>query len=139
MNTTQPERSQPVITDLNRPFFDAAAAGRLQLQRCAACRHLRYPIASLCPKCLDRESTWETLSGRATVHSSIVFHQVYDAAWASEVPYNVAIVRLEEGPLLMTNVVGIAPSEVVVGMPVTALFTDIGTASIPQFTPASHG
>jgi uncharacterized OB-fold protein len=133
---SETHRPQPVITELNRPFFDGLATGELRLQRCDACQLLRYPIASLCPNCLGRGATWETLSGRGIVHSSVVFHQVYNPAFAGEAPYNVSIVELAEGPRLMTNVVGIEPSAVRVGQAVTAVFTRIDDgAFIPQFVP----
>jgi len=135
---SEPQRPQPVITDLNRPFFDGLANNELRLQRCENCHLLRYPIAIVCPNCLSRDAAWETLSGRGIVHSSVVFHQVYNAAFADKVPYNVAIVELEEGPLLMTTVVETDPSAVAVGDRVTAIFTTIGDdATIPQFVPAA--
>lgn len=136
MNDTP--RPQPTIGDLNRPFYQALAAGELRLQRCASCGFLRYPIASICPECLGRESVWELLSGRGVVHSTVVFHQVYNPAFADQVPYNVAIVELEEGPRLMTNVVGVDPASVAVGDPVAVVFTEIGVGTyIPQFVPRS--
>lgn len=123
MNATRP---RPAVTDLNRAFFDGLARGQLQLQRCASCKHLRHPISAVCPRCLNREFRWEVLSGQGRVFSSVVFHQVYAAAFADDVPYNVSIVELEEGPRLMTNVVGIAPAEVRVGDAVAVDFRDLG-------------
>ena len=131
------QRAQPVVTDINRTFWDAVASGELRLQRCLSCGLLRYPIASICPNCLGREAVWELLSGRGTVHSTIVFHQVYNQAFAGEVPYNVSVVELEEGPRLISNVIGIDPSSVRVGQPVQVVFTPVdGGAIIPQFVPA---
>ena len=134
---TETSRPLPVVTDRNRPFFDGLARGELRLQRCTACRHLRYPIASLCPACLGRDAEWELLSGRARVHSTVVFHRVYDPEFAADVPYNVSIVQLEEGPLMMTNVVGADPSSVAVGDAVRLEVATVGPdAVIPRFVPA---
>lgn len=131
-----PARPQPRIDDLNRPFYEGLAAGELRLQRCTSCGLLRYPIASICPDCLGRDAVWEKLSGRATVYSTVVFHQVYDPAFADQVPYNVAIVELDEGPRLMSNVIGVDPASVVVGDPVDVVFTEVGDGVfIPQFVP----
>lgn len=131
------ERPQPTIGDLNRPFYDGLAAGELRLQRCDSCGLLRYPIASICPSCLSAEATWELLSGRATVFSTVVFHQVYHGAFADDVPYNVSIVELVEGPRMMSNVVGVPAAEVAVGDEVSFVATPIGgRVHIPQFVPA---
>lgn len=133
-----PDRPQPVIGELNKPFYDALAIGELQLQRCDQCGRLRYPIASICPNCLSADATWEAMSGNGTVYSSIVFHQVYNQAFADQVPYNVAIIELAEGPRLISNVIGIPASDVKVGDAVTFVSTAIGDgAYLPQFVPAS--
>src|SRR5690606_6778245 len=129
-------RPLPTITDLNRPFWEGAAQGELRLQRCTVCGHLLYPIGSLCPVCLSRELRWERMSGRGTVHATVVFHQVYHQAFADEVPYNVSIVEVEEGPHLMTNVVGIPPSDVKVGQEVQVMFAEIADGVfLPRFEP----
>jgi uncharacterized OB-fold protein len=129
-------RPQPVISELNAPFYQSLAAGELKLQRCVACGFVRYPIALVCPECLGRESVWKRLSGRGAVHSTVVFHQVYNPAFADQVPYNVSIVELEEGPRLMTNVIGVDAASVAIGDPVEVVFTEIGDgAHIPQFVP----
>jgi uncharacterized OB-fold protein len=134
----RPSRPQPVIGDLNRPFYDALARHELRLQRCDQCGLLRYPIASICPSCLSGDTSWELLSGDATVYSSVVFHQVYDQAFADHVPYNVAIIELAEGPRMISNVVGVPPSEVRVGDAVTFIATEIGDGTyLPQFVRAS--
>ena len=127
----------PTLDDSNRPFWTAAKEGRLVMQHCKACGHVRYPINHVCPKCLSDAFDWQQLSGRATVYSSIVFHQVYNQAFAQDVPYNVSLIQLEEGPRMYSNVVGIPPSEVKVGDKVTVVF-DAVTAeiSIPRFKPA---
>ena len=128
----------PVITDENRGFWDAARNGSLAMQRCAACGHLRYPIAPVCPRCLSADFAWTPLSGEGTVLSYVVFDRAYHPAWTARVPYNVALVQLAEGPRMFSNVVGIANDDVRVGMPVRVSFaappgSDI---AIPRFVPA---
>jgi uncharacterized OB-fold protein len=127
----------PTLDDSNRPFWAAAREGRLVMQACNACGHVRYPLNHVCPKCLSGEFTWKQLSGRATVYSSIVFHQVYNPAFAQDVPYNVSLIQLEEGPRMYSNVVGIPPSDVKVGDAVTVVFDPVTPEiSIPRFKPA---
>lgn len=132
-------RPLPVINELNKPFFDGLNNAQLLLQRCTACGHLRYPLAAICPECLNTSSTWERMSGRGKVHSTVVFHQVYNDAFADQVPYNVAIVELDEGPRLMSNVVGIAPDAVTVEQRVEVVFTKLrDDICIPQFAPVGE-
>jgi uncharacterized OB-fold protein len=126
----------PQVDDLNRPFWDGCAAGELRLQRCAGCGRLRYPISTVCPACLSTESAWEAVSGRGTVYSFAVFRHAYGNAWAERVPYDVALGQLEEGPFLLSNVVGVPVAELRVGLPVTVVFEDEEGVAIPRFRPA---
>lgn len=136
MSQTESKYAKPLpdIQDWNRPFWEAARNGTLQLQKCGDCGHIRSPINHVCPKCLSHKHEWVILSGRGKVLSSIVFHQVYHPAFAGDIPYNVALIQLDEGPRMLSNVVGIAPAEVKVGDSVEAIF-DVVTeeVSIPRF------
>jgi uncharacterized OB-fold protein len=114
---------------MNGPFWDAARSGELQLQRCASCSHLRYPVAEFCPKCLSPEAQWERVSGDGEVYSFGVFRHQYKPDWP--VPYTVALIRLAEGPTMISNVVGVEPEAVRVGMAVSVVFED----GIPKFRP----
>lgn len=131
-----PEYAKPLpqITDENRPFWEGARQYRLRMQHCDDCSHLRYPISQWCPKCLSESTTWIDLSGRGVVASTVVFHQVYSAAFADDVPYNVSLIQLDEGPRMFSNVVGVAPSEVRVGDVVQVTFDPVtAEISIPRF------
>lgn len=135
-NSTAYAKPLPVLGDLNRPFWRAAKAGRLSLQQCGECGHIRYPINHVCPRCLSEQHAWIDLSGRGTVYSTIVFHQVYHQAFADDVPYNVSLIQLEEGPRMFSNVVGIAPGAVKVGDAVEVSFDAVTVdISIPRFKP----
>jgi len=124
----------PTLNDENRPFWDACRAGRLSLQKCAACAHMRYPISAVCPRCLSTEFNWADMSGRGTVFSYIVFHQAYHPGFKGELPYNVALVQLEEGPRMFSNIVGTPNSEVRVGDAVQAVFDPVTPeVTIPRF------
>jgi uncharacterized OB-fold protein len=77
------------------------------------------------------------VSGRGKVFSFVTFHRVYHPAFAGEVPYAVALVELDEGPRLLSNIVGVKPDAVACEMPVRVVFDDVATGvSIPKFTPA---
>jgi uncharacterized protein len=125
----------PELSDLNRGFWEATARGELAVQRCGGCGHLRYPISEVCPRCLSLELEWEPLSGRGTLYSWIVFHHAYHPAWRDRLPYTVALVELEEGPLLISN---LAAGEPVLGMPLQVTFERVGDFAIPRFVPRSQ-
>lgn len=129
----------PELTDLNRPFWTSLNENVLRLQQCDRCGHLRYPIGELCPECLSPDATWTPLSGRGTVFSTIVFHQVYHPAFADKVPYNVSLVQLDEGPIMVSNVVGPAPADVAVGDRLEIVFDRVADdVTIPRFRPAAE-
>ncbi|MCC6247980.1 MAG: OB-fold domain-containing protein [Rubrivivax sp.] len=98
---------QPEINELTRPYWDALREGRLVFQRCG-CGHAWLPARHECPACLASapgNARWEPASGRGTLVSWVVYHTAYHPAFESRLPYNVALVQLEEGPRLLTNIV----------------------------------
>ena len=134
------DKPLPTLTDENRPFWEALAEGELRLQRCAACRRYRYPVAPVCPRCLGAESEWQPVSGRGRVFSYVVFHQVYHRAFQDDVPYNVALVQLEEGPFMFSNVVGIRNEDLRCDMPVCVVFDRVTDAiTLPRFRTSETG
>jgi len=124
----------PSLTEENRPFWEACREGRLSLQRCDACGHLRYPVARHCPECLGEGATWTDVSGRGAVFSFIVIHRAYHPGFQDDVPYNVALVQLEEGPRMFSNVIGTPNDAVRVGDAVEAVFDPVTPeVTIPRF------
>jgi uncharacterized protein len=124
----------PTLTDENRPFWEACRAGRLSLQKCGRCSHIRYPISGICPRCLSADFEWTGVSGRGTVFSYVVFHQAYHAGFKQDVPYNVALVQLEEGPRMYSNIVGTPNDQVRIGDAVEVVFDAVtAEVTIPRF------
>ena len=124
----------PTITDLNRDFWEGCRQGRLRMQKCGGCAHIRYPISHVCPRCLSYEYQWTDLSGRGSVFSYVVFHQIYNRAFAQDVPYNVALVQLEEGPRMYSNVVGVPNDAVKVGDRLQVVFDAVTPdVTLPRF------
>jgi uncharacterized OB-fold protein len=101
--TVLPPKPAPDVTELTRPFWDAASRGELVVQRCLRCGHLRFPPGPVCTSCLDDRSEWTAVSGRGTVLSHLVFHQGYAAAWKPRTPYSVLMVQLDEGPRMYSD------------------------------------
>ena len=100
------EKPLPTITRLTQPFWDAARAGRLVMQTCRACGHVHFPPGPVCPECLSAEQDWKDAAGTGTLESWIAMHRAYWDGFRDALPYPVGLVRLTEGPLLVTNLVG---------------------------------
>lgn len=127
----------PKPTPDTRPFWDGTAAGELRVQRCQACRrHYFYPRPS-CPHCGSRDVEWVTASGRATLYSYVINHRPAPG-FEADGPYAIAVVELEEGVRMMTNIVGteITPENLPLDLPLRVLFEQRGDVHVPLFTPA---
>jgi len=94
----------PERTPLNAPYWDGLAQGRLQFQRCARCGHAWLPPRAECPTCLHDSWSWQAAHGGGRLVSWVVYHIAYHDAFADRLPYNVAVVELDEGPRLITNI-----------------------------------
>ena len=127
----------PEITPDNKPFWDACKQHELSLQRCQGCGHLRLP-SPICPECLSMNSEWIKVSGRARLYTWTTIFQRYHPAFAEELPYNVAVVELEEGPRLITNIVGCSHEDLRIGMEVEVDYEDVTEEiTLPKFKPVS--
>lgn len=96
----------PVDVDsVNAPYWDGLKKGGLFFQACQ-CGHRWLPPRKLCPKCLGHNYQWQQASGEAKIISWVVFHVAYHPEFKEKIPYNVAIIRLKEGPQMITNIIG---------------------------------
>ena len=130
----RPPFPPPVPTEDNQPFWDALREGRLVVQECAECAHLVHPPRPMCPECGSFEKGWREMSGRGEVYSYVVTHQAIHPSFSGNTPYATALVRLEEGPLLTTNLTDIAHDEIAIGMPVQVEFVAIADGiTLPLF------
>jgi uncharacterized OB-fold protein len=121
----------------SEPFWSGAREERLVIPKCRSCGSTWFPPTHACPSCGSSDHAWVDASGRGTVFSFVVVHRVYHPGFASKVPYVVAIIELDEGPRILSNVVGIPPEEVRCDMPVRVTFQERrGDMTIPQFVPA---
>jgi uncharacterized protein len=123
----------PSPSAITAPYWDAARDGRLLLRRCTECGVVAHPPRPLCPACWAAAFEWVESSGRGRVVSATTVHHPPSPAFAT--PYVLAIVRLEEGPRMMTNIVTDDPSRVRIDMPVRVTFEERGDFRIPQFVP----
>jgi len=141
MTTTQPyAKPIPMITPENEPYWQACKQHELRLPTCASCGPHFYP-RSFCPTCGSRDLEWRQMSGRGAVYTYAIVRRAPTPGFRGDVPYITAIVELEEGPRMMTNVVGVAaePEAITVGMPVEVTFEDItDEISLPKFRPRAE-
>jgi uncharacterized OB-fold protein len=125
----------PAITTANRPFWDAAKRHELVAYKCLNCGAY-YSLPTHCLACDNPTMEWVKVSGRGEVYTFGVYHQLYHPAWKEDIPYNVSWVKLEEGPILLTNIVGCRNEDIKVGMPVTVVFDDVtAEVTLPKFKP----
>jgi uncharacterized protein len=129
----------PKPTPETQPFWDAVRRRQLLIQRCTACdRHYFYP-RPLCPHCLSRDVEWVAASGRGRLHTFVINHRP-PRNFPLPAPCIVAIVELEEGPRLMTNLVGVDPDpqQLRCDMAVEVVFDDVtADITLPRFRPVA--
>ena len=130
-----PPKPLPVADEETKPFWEYTKKHELRVQRCQGCGKLYYPVNPICPHCLHMGADWAKLSGKGTVYSFIIAQRRYHPA--VPVPYVVAIIELEDGIRMISNVVECKPEDVRVGMPVEVVFDDLSPEfSLPKFKPA---
>jgi hypothetical protein len=125
------QRPLPATDEVNAAYWSAAAEGRLLIQECAECGHRQFYPRALCTHC-GGEPRWLECTGRGTVHTFTVVRQMGMRPFRDDLPYVVAMVELEEGPMMMGNVTDCDPDSVRIGLPVEAYFLraaeDVGVA-----------
>ncbi len=126
----------PVITEESRPFWEGCQQGKLLLQYCDRCQLYQFYPRLYCMQCEAEHPRWVEASGRGVIYSYTIIRQNRSPEFANDTPYNVAIVQLEEGPRMLSNIVDIAPAELRVDLPVTVVFDRVSdTISLPRFRP----
>ncbi len=126
----------PRIDEESRGYWEACRRHELVLQRCRACGTTRHYPRALCPHCLSADTEWLRASGRATVYSFTIMHQNQAPGFRDRLPYVLALVELDEGIRMLTNVVECPVESVRIGMPVEVVFEDLSDeVALPRFRP----
>ncbi len=126
------ELPPPTVTPLTEPYWKGLEEGELRHQRCRACSNAWLPAREECPRCLSDDVAWEASSGRGRIISWVVYHQASHPAFAERVPYNVAVVELDEGARLITNI--LSPSQDLrIEHPVVLQIEQDSGLSLPRF------
>ncbi|MFA5308534.1 MAG: OB-fold domain-containing protein [Dehalococcoidales bacterium] len=130
------KKQLPLVTESNKAFWEAARRHELAAYKCRSCGALCTREAA-CAACGADGGEWVKVSGRGEVFTFCVYRQSFHPAWRDDVPYNAAYVKLAEGPLLMTNIVGCENKDIYIGMAVEVTFDDITPeVTLPRFRPA---
>lgn len=125
----------PTTTTESEPYWQACRDGRFVLQRCDDCGAWVFYPRVLCPSCWSMALTWRPASGTGAIRSFSTVHKPGHPGWIPAVPYTVAVITLTEGPTMLTTLIGIAPEDVRVGLPVEVAFTTVGEFTLPFFRP----
>ena len=122
----------PLVNPEVKPFFDAAAQGKLLLKHCAACGKLHFYPRTICPHCFSDRTEWQEAKGTGTIYSySVMRHGA---------PYVIAYVTLDEGVTMLTNIVDCDLEAVRIGQKVRVVFKPSeGGALVPMFMPTGEG
>lgn len=116
-------------------YWKGCKEHKLVVPRCTECGLFVFPSRIICPRCLSDQLEWVQLSGLGTVYSFTVVHRGPSAAFKDKLPYVMALVDLDEGPRMLTNIVGTESNEIRIGMRVRCVFDDVtDDVTLPLFT-----
>lgn len=134
--STQVAKPVPVVQPWARPFWEAAREKRLVLQCCNACgRTIHYPRVA-CPHCGTEDLGWREASGRGAIYSYTVVESNAPSAFIADMPYVVAVIRLEEGVQMLSNIVECDPATLQCDQPVEVVFEVLSEEfTLPKFRP----
>jgi uncharacterized OB-fold protein len=137
MSTATVPKPTPEPDEFSEPFFAGGANGKLMLPRCNDCSTFNQPGVRVCVNCLGESFNWTACSGNGTLHTFGIMHQRYHPGFDAELPYNISVVELEEGPRLNSNIVGCANEDIRVGMKLKVTFERVAEGVyLPKFQPA---
>lgn len=130
----------PPVTAETAPFWRAAAGGDFVLPRCIRCRRFIWYPREFCPHCGAGEVGWQPVSGRGRIYSVTVVRRAPHPDYVDAVPYCVAVVELDEGVRLLTNIVSSDLNAPAIGQPVEAIFDPVDDErAIVRFRPVPDG
>jgi uncharacterized OB-fold protein len=134
----KPKKPVPIVNPWARPFWQAARQGRLIIQQCKDCKKFIFYPRIACIHCGSDKIEWVEASGKGTIYSYTVVETNAPSAFTKDVPYVIAIVRLEEGVQMLTNIIGCDPYQVKCDMPVQVTFEKLDDEfTLPKFKPST--
>ncbi len=135
--STKPQKPVPRPYQDSKPYWDAAKENRLLLQRCRDCNRFQFFPRGVCSHCLGSALDWAESSGRGVVHTFTIANRAPHPGFADNLPCVIAIIELQEGVRMMSNIVNCKPETVRIDMPVKVVFEAAGPDIVlPMFAPA---
>jgi uncharacterized protein len=135
--TTDYRKPLPYIHKETKPYWDGAKRHELTLPKCRSCNQYYFYPRDFCPSCFSFDVEWVKVSGRGVIYSFTVCHRG-SPGFEGDAPYNIALVELEEGVRMMSNIVECPDADLTIGMPVEVVFDDVTEeVTLPRFKPAS--
>jgi len=132
MNAIDIQTPKPVMGLYDKPMWESISQMRMKLQCCDACGEWQYPPGPSCPHCLSAALSWKALSGNGKLVSWVIFHRHYLQAYPP--PHNCIAVRLEEGPIVISNLDGGMPDNTLIDKPVRLTYFTMGDGVVlPRF------
>ena len=130
------QKNFPVPTKETAAYWDGCRNHKLLIQQCTICGKYQFFPRIICTGCMSSQVEWVQSSGQGKVVSFTIMHRPISEAYAAEAPYVIALIKLDEGPTMMSNIVQLDPNKVFVGMKVEVVFEDWSEEiSIPKFRP----
>lgn len=116
------------------PFWEYVKKHEFRMQQCSNCGRIRYPPSPICDECLSEDYDWKELSGQGEIFSFVIFHKAYFKGFEDDMPYNVITVKLDEGPLFISNLKGVKNEDIKIGSRVRVVFEDVTDEyALPKF------
>ena len=126
----------PLITSLSRVFYDGCKERKLLYQQCRECGEIVFFPKQLCSECMSRDLEWKPSTGKGTVHSFTVMYEYVPPQFQNDAPYVLALITMDEGFRLMSNIVECDFDQLACDMPVEVVFEDVTPdLTLPKFRP----
>jgi uncharacterized OB-fold protein len=136
---SETRRAEPPVSDISAPFWDATRSGQLVFQWCTDCERVVFYPRAVCPGCLGDRLEWRPSRGTGRVYAVTVEHRDTNPQFPLRAPYAVALVDVDDGARMLTNIVGCDPLTVTAGMPVAVTWEPLSDGrQLPQFTPSGR-
>ena len=132
------EKPLPMMTKLSKVFYDGCRNNKLLYQQCKDCSEVIFFPKELCPNCMSHNLAWIESTGKGRIYTFTVTYAAGPPEFASDVPYAVAIIEMDEGFRLMSNIVECDFNDLVCDMPVEVVFEPVTSEiTLPKFRPTN--
>jgi uncharacterized OB-fold protein len=140
MNMGEYKKPLPLITELSKVFYDGCKENKLLYQKCTDCNEVVFFPKEFCPKCMSHNLEWRESKGKGKVYTFTVTYDFAPPEFMEDVPYSLAIINIDEGFSIMSNIVECDLEELRCDMPVEVAFEPVTPEiTLPKFRPIKDG